>query len=287
MRRSGHAAWLGDCFAVPAMIEALTPSSFETSHASSDVGERVRRSFAADGYVVFEGIVDKERLAAVRADILAEYERAKTKGALFSGGGTMSGHLNCFPGAGSRFVYDTLQARGIFDIVHALSTVALRAPNVGCNLNLPGSHPQNEHVDGYAAQPFLIVNVATVDTDLTNGAMEVLPCTHLRPYKYWQLLVERPERRRLCMKRGDVVIRTSALWHRGMANHDRVARPMLAFTWEDGGTSRLDPYDINGGRIAFLPNRFGTAWLDRVRERAFVAAPRVGTAYHAVRSLLR
>ena len=126
-----------------------------------------------------------------------------------------------------------------------------------------------------------------VDTDLTNGAMEVLPSTHRRPYQYWQLLVERPERRRLSMRRGDVVIRTSALWHRGMANHDRVPRPMLAFTWEDGGTSRLDPYDINGGHIAFLPNRFGTAWLDRVRERAFVAAPRVGTTYHAVRSLLR
>jgi ectoine hydroxylase-related dioxygenase (phytanoyl-CoA dioxygenase family) len=247
--------------------------------------EETRRTFADNGFIVFREVVDANQLDVVRGDILREYARAKEAGGLFSGGGTMSGHLNCFPGAGSRFVYETLEGRGIFDMVRELSAVPLRAPNIGCNLNLPGSGPQNEHVDGYAKTPFLIVNVAARDTDLANGAMEVLPGTHRKTYKYWQLLLEHPARRRLIMKRGDVAIRTSALWHRGMPNATEEARPMLAFTWEDGGSTREDPYGVNEGRIAFFPNRFGTGWRAQLRERAFVAAPRVGLAYRAVQSL--
>jgi hypothetical protein len=246
----------------------------------------LQRSFAENGYLTFEGVVDRTRLEELRGRLLREFERMKASGALFVGGGTMSGHLNCFPGEASRFVYELLEARGIFDLVRALSPSSLRAPNVGCNLNLPGSSSQNDHVDGYAAQPFLIVNVAAVDTNLTNGAMEILPGTHRRAYKYWQLVLESPERRRLSMKQGDVVLRTSTLWHRGMPNSSSEPRPMLAFTWEDGGSTRTDPYQIGDGSIAFLPNRYRTDWRGRWRERAFVAAPRVGTAYRVVRSLL-
>jgi hypothetical protein len=245
----------------------------------------MRRTFAEMGFLTFGNIIDRRRLDVVRADILREYARVKEAGGLFSGGGTRSGHLNCFPGAGSRFVYETLENRGIFDIVRELSAVPIRAPNIGCNLNLPGSSPQNEHVDGYAKEAFLIVNVAARDTDLANGAMEVLPGTHRKTYKYWQLLLERPERRRLVMKQGDVAIRTSALWHRGMPNFTREARPMLAFTWEDGGSTRDDPYGVNEGHIAFFPNRFGTGWRAQLRERAFVTAPRMGLAYRALRSV--
>jgi hypothetical protein len=265
---------------------ASTSSRRSTESSRITLTDAMRRAFAQNGYLTFEGVVDKEKLDVVRADILHAYARAKDTGRLFTGGGTVSGHLNCFPGAASRFVYETLEDRGIFDIVRALSPVRLRAPNIGCNLNLAGSRQQNEHVDGYASEPFLIVNVAARDTDLANGAMEVLPGTHDQTYKYWQLALARPERRRLVMKQGDVAIRTSALWHRGMPNSTGEARPMLAFTWEDGGSTRGDPYSVNEGNIAFFPNRYGTGWRAQVRERAFVAAPRLGLLYRVVRSLL-
>lgn len=243
-----------------------------------------KQSFAKNGYLTFEHVVDKLRLAELQREILSEFDQAKASGQLFSGGGSVSGHLNCFPGANSRFVYETLLDQGIIDIVQELSTVSLRAPNVGCNLNLPGSSAQNDHADGYADKPFLIVNVAAVDTDLTNGAMEILAQTHQRNFKYWQVLVQRPERLRPCMKQGDVLIRTSTLWHRGMPNPSRQPRPMLALTWENGGSSAADPYQVNGGRIAFFPNRYTTDWAGRLRERAFVAAPSLATALRVVRS---
>lgn len=89
------------------------------------------------------------------------------------------------------------------------------------------------------------------------------------------------------MKQGDALLRVSTLWHRGMPNTSTKARPMLAFTWENGGSDLADPYAVHGGEITFLPNRFKTDWRGRLVERAFVAAPRLGTAYHVVRSFNR
>ncbi|MEO6602693.1 MAG: phytanoyl-CoA dioxygenase family protein [Polyangiaceae bacterium] len=238
------------------------------------------------GYAVVPGVVEPSVLANIQVQISTEFDHARSEGRLFTGGGTLSGHLNCFPGLAARAVYDALEGRGIIEMVRAFSSRPLRMPNVGCNLNLPHSSEQNEHIDGFAATPFLVVNVAVVDTTLANGAMEVMPRTHQREYKYWQLLASRPERLRLGMSQGDVVIRTSTLWHRGMPNRTPQPRPMLAFTWEDGGSSLDDPFAAHEGQVQFLPNRFRTDWAGRLRERVFVAAPRFSRAVRAASSFI-
>ncbi|HEY6080808.1 MAG TPA: phytanoyl-CoA dioxygenase family protein, partial [Polyangiaceae bacterium] len=187
-----------------------------------------RRHFERDGYVRLEGAVPAARLAALARDIRHAYQDERDRRSLFDGGGNLSGHLNCFPGEGSRFVWDALRTSGVADFVQSLAGQPLRMPNIGCNLNLPGSHPQNEHIDGYAATPFLIVNVAAVDTTLDNGAMEILPRTHRRAWQYWEVALLGPPRRRPLLLQGDAIVRLSTLWHRGMPNASLVPRPMLA-----------------------------------------------------------
>jgi ectoine hydroxylase-related dioxygenase (phytanoyl-CoA dioxygenase family) len=133
----------------------------------------------------------------------------------------------------------------------------------------------------------LIVNVAVVDTDLVNGAMDVIPRTHHRPYEYWQFALGREYRNstRLPMQQGDVVVRPSTLWHRGMPNKSARPRPMLALTFGEA-SAKSDPFGQNGGKIVFEPNRFKTNWLGRARERSFVAAPLAHSAIRFVQSLL-
>jgi hypothetical protein len=244
-------------------------------------------TFAREGYVTLPNVVSKSRLAALTDELRGEYARARANGELFSGGGTISGHLNCFPGAQSRFVYDELEQYGVFDLVRKLSPSATRMPNVGCNLNLPNSSPQNPHADGYAASAFLIVNVAPIDTDLGNGAMEVTPGTHLREYKYFQYAFCGKPAIRMSMSAGDVIVRSSVLWHRGMPNMSNAIRPMLAFTWENGGSDLADPYTAHGGKITLLPNRYAQNLSGRLRERAFASLPGLGKAYLFVRSVLQ
>jgi ectoine hydroxylase-related dioxygenase (phytanoyl-CoA dioxygenase family) len=160
-------------------------------------------------------------------------------------------------------------------------------PNIGCNLNLPNSSPQNPHADGYAASAFLIVNVAPIDTDLENGAMEVTPGTHLREYKYWQYAVSGKPAIRMCASAGDVVVRSSMLWHRGMPNTSNAIRPMLAFTWENGGSDLTDPYTAHGGKVTLLTNRYAQNLSGRLRERAFASLPALGKGYLFMRSVFQ
>src|SRR4051812_46968209 len=181
--------------------------------------EAYEEAFNKDGYVVLRNVVSKEKLSAFRKTLMEEFERSKSSGALFAGGGNISGHLNCFPGEPSRFAYDELEAYGVFDLVKRVYGGKF-APRLGLNLNLPKSVAQHYHMDGNFKEEFVIVNVAVVDTDLVNGAIDVLPGTHKRFYKFWRYAMERQYQRttRLPLQQGDVLVRTSRLWHRGMPN---------------------------------------------------------------------
>jgi ectoine hydroxylase-related dioxygenase (phytanoyl-CoA dioxygenase family) len=250
--------------------------------------ENSKQAFANKGYFVIPNVVSPDRLAELHVALTKEFDAASKSGALFSGGGLVSGHLNCFPGAGARFAYDALQERGIIELMKQLHDNVLRMPNVGLNFNLPGSHTQHYHIDRPFTRDFMIANVAVVDTVIENGAIELIPGTHKRFYKYTQFVLERRHRDglRVPMKPGDVLVRSSNVWHRGMTNQTSVPRPMLAMTWEDGGSSEPDPFNAEGGRIRFLPNWFRPTRVGRLREKLFVKVPITYSALRFARSLL-
>lgn len=269
-------------------IEELEPDESGPGEAFSRKElEQLQGTYAENGYLIFRDVVSRPALARLCSRILDEFEKTSRAGVLFSGGGLLAGHLNCSPGEEARFAYEELKQRGIIEVIRALSPKVMRAPNVGCNLNLPGSVTQHYHVDRPFTMDFMIVNVAVVDTDVANGAIELAPGTHKKFYKYWRFALERPYRssRRIPLQQGDVLVRSSNLWHRGMPNHTAVARPMLAFTWEDGGTVLDDPFQAEGGRVVFRPNWYRPTPLGQLRERTFLAAPISYSAYRFVRSL--
>jgi ectoine hydroxylase-related dioxygenase (phytanoyl-CoA dioxygenase family) len=249
--------------------------------------EQLKRTFAEDGYLVFRGVVSKEKLTRLHQQLKDAFDQARTSGSLMAGGGTISGHLNCFPGESSRFAYEAIEQAGIIDLIKVLFPKAARLPNVGCNFNMPHSVAQHYHADRNYLDHFMIANVAVVDTTIQNGAIDMIPGTHKKFYKYWRFAVERASKgsTRIEMKQGDVMIRTSNVWHRGMPNFSDAPRPMLAFTWEDGGTAQADPFAIDGGKITFKRNWYQPTTLGRLRERTFVTAPITYHAYRFVTSL--
>jgi ectoine hydroxylase-related dioxygenase (phytanoyl-CoA dioxygenase family) len=154
------------------------------------------------------------------------------------------------------------------------------------NFNLPGSVAQHYHMDNAYLKEFLICNIAVVDTDLDNGAIDVLPGTNREFYRFWKYAVERKYRltTRVPLQQGDVVVRKSTLWHRGMPNNSSRARPMMAITFGEVEPT-ADPFSTNGGVIEFYPNWFSTSRLGRLREKTFVRAPITYSTYRFVTSL--
>jgi hypothetical protein len=249
----------------------------------------MERSFAEDGYVVLRNVVAPEKLKPLCSQIIGAYYAASRSGSLFAGGGLISGHLNCFPGEGTRFVYEALRDHGIVDLVRAITPRRFVSHSVRCNVNLPKSVAQHNHIDGTFLGRFTVVNIAAMDTDLVNGAIELIPGTHEKYYPFWRFALERPRRfaRRIPMNSGDVLIRASTLWHRGMPNRSSAPRPMLAMTFGDIHEEEdPDPFKANGGQIAFYENWYRPTRLGRLRERTFVVAPFSYDAYRFVSSLL-
>jgi ectoine hydroxylase-related dioxygenase (phytanoyl-CoA dioxygenase family) len=246
-----------------------------------------KKAFDRDGYVVIKNVVPRDKLAELHDKIVAEYTRQKRDGTLFNGGGGLSGHLNCFPGEAARFAYQALQDYGVVDLIREIAPQSVREPQVGCNLNLPGSVTQQMHMDRTFKNEFMIANISVVDTDLVNGATDVVPGSHKKFYKYWQwaLLGKGRAHKRLPSEAGDVLVRVSNLWHRGMPNHSSAPRPMLAFTWDGGGSPHADPFAEEGGKITFYPNWFAPTRMGRLIERTFVTAPITYKTYRFVNSI--
>jgi hypothetical protein len=233
-------------------------------------------------------LVSQTELEQVSQRLSEEFVLWKSSADRFRGGGLMSGHLNCYPGNIARGVVSRLREAGVFELTQRLLPTDPKAFRIGCNFNLPGSVAQHWHVDGAFLQKFLIVNIAVVDTDLTNGAIALVPETHKRFYKYWEFAAGRVARRgiRITARRGDVLIRPSTLWHRGMPNLSSTARPMLAVTLGEQGVSNEDPFSYANGRIEFQMNWFRPSLMGRLRERTTVAVPMAYSAYRFARSLV-
>jgi len=250
--------------------------------------ERAASTFEQNGFVVFRNVVPQDKLAGLQIKLMEEFESSSQSGRLFSGGGLISGHLNCFPGRESKFAYEALRDHGVLELVERLIPGTVSNMRVGCNFNLPGSVAQHYHADSPFKAGFMVVNVAVVDTDLENGAIDVLPTTHKQFYPFWLYALERAYRltTRIPMKRGDVLVRTSNLWHRGMPNLTNRVRPMLAFTFGDKGEPLADPFAVDDGKVTFHPNWYRPSRLGRLRERTFVTAPITYSAYRFARSLI-
>jgi glycosyltransferase involved in cell wall biosynthesis len=247
----------------------------------------MREALEHDGFVVLRDVVRKDRLQELAGEIFAEFDRATAAGELFEGGGQLTGHLNCFPGRNSQFVYDDLTEHGIIDFVREVRPDIVDYVRATLNFNMPGSVPQHYHSDGLYVEEFLICNVAVVDTDLENGAIDVLPGTNREFYKFWRYAVERKYRltTRVPLRQGDVILRKSTLWHRGMPNKTPTPRPMMAVTFGEVRDVDHDPFGLNDGKIFFFPNWYEPSKLGQLRERAFVAAPLTYSTYRFARSL--
>lgn len=244
------------------------------------------QELAENGYSVIRAAVAREPLAELTARLASAYERSEK----FKGGGMIHGHINCYPGEAARFVYDQLADSGVVEAIRTMRHGKRCNVRVQVNYNLPGSSPQHYHTDSLFADEFLLCNVALVDTDEVNGAIDVLPGTHREYYPYWRFVLERKSRlsTRVPLEQGDLLIRTSTLWHRGMPNRTGTARPIIGLLFGEASTEEGDPFQASVPDIYFYPNWYSNETrLGILQERIGSALPITLSAFRFGKSLVR
>ena len=168
-------------------------------------------NFEKDGFIILRNFIKDENFNSlcekVKKEVLLEFNKLKKTG------GSLMGNLNISPGVYSK---KNLSA---FDIIS------------GGNLNFQYKYNQHFHTDSKFENSFLIVNVVTEDIYESNGPLEVLPGTQKERLPYWKIIFKKGLR--IFAKKGDLIIRTSNLWHRGTKNISRNPRLLLAYTFQE------------------------------------------------------
>jgi ectoine hydroxylase-related dioxygenase (phytanoyl-CoA dioxygenase family) len=161
-----------------------------------------------------------------------------------------SGHIRQPPPTDQDLILpDTLSPPLVARLCHSMVGAEVYLARYLGHTVMPEAVPQPVHADWEPLWPhhrsahppwIFSVNIAVVDTDDANGAIEVWPgshrCTGATTFRPASLAVtsrslrlrrwRRPPRR-VAMATGDVLVRDARLWHRGTTNATTTPRPML------------------------------------------------------------
>lgn len=186
-----------------------------------------------DGYALWPGALPAEVCVKFGRAVTQEFERLNAAGWRFRGAGRLAGHLNFRMGAKGRELFAAFEQAQLQARLEQLCGAPLALAQAVGNLNLPGSSAQDFHIDGAFDRRIIITNICLVPTDAQNGATQLVPQSDQIPMSYWRLCHDGWRSRAIqpALNPGDIVIRPSNLWHRGMPNRTSTPRPMAAFSW--------------------------------------------------------
>ena len=110
-----------------------------------------------------------------------------------------------------------LKKLSLFDVRH------------GGNLALPKKGNQLFHIDGSYKSEMYLVSIATEDITLDNGPTEICVGSHIKQMSFDKFFFNKKIKKKLIMKRGQILIRKHNLWHRGTENLSSKPRLLLSF----------------------------------------------------------
>ena len=140
--------------------------------------------------------------------------------------------------------------------------------NYGGNLTLPKKGNQIFHTDGNYHQEMYLISIATEDITLANAPTEVCIGTHLKPMSFDEFFFSKKNKKKLTMKKGQILIRKHNLWHRGTKNFTNKQRLLLSFVMIPKTRKvNLEPYS---DKLKILPNFFKNNLSGRVHETIYV-----------------
>ena len=242
------------------------------------------------GFLKIEQAIDTRLLDDLKTDIeskLVNYSKT-----LKHLGGLRSGHLNATIGRYASILHKELMSGEIYQEIEKNFKIDLNnySVTVGCNLNFPGSIEQHIHRDTNFDDRKIIINIPCVDVNEINGSIELFLDSELCPYSYLEFLMNRKKFKpiRANSNKGDILIRDSNLFHRGMPNYSDQVRVMVAFVFNKKLNN--DNQNMNTEfpqNIEFFENWYKNDRLGRIKEILFIKLPIIRSLYRIIKSLYK
>ena len=140
--------------------------------------------------------------------------------------------------------------------------------NFGGNLTLPNKGKQIFHTDGKFDQEMYLVSIATEDIKYDNGPTEICIGSHLKQMTFDEFFFSKKNKKKITMKKGQILIRKHNLWHRGTKNYTKKPRLLLSFVMMPKVRGvKLEPV---AKKFKILPNFFKENLSGRFHELIYV-----------------
>ena len=121
-----------------------------------------------------------------------------------------------------------IEKNGKWQLENLTSKKHIRGP-LKCVEMKPKKGAQIFHTDGNYQQEMYLISIATEDITLANGPTEVCVGSHLRSMSFDEFFFSKKDKKKLTMKKGQILIRKHNLWHRGTKNFSNKQRLLLSF----------------------------------------------------------
>lgn len=181
-------------------------------------------------------------------------------------GGSIAGHLNFSFGQNNHKEIKEKLINKVLPIAKAYLKTDSCNVVIGGNVNLPGSINQHWHSDSNFDENWLIMNFLIDDFTNFNGATEYVEKTHKKYISYFDYLILRIKGKFKMkslsgMKKGNIILRDSNLWHRGTKNNMNFPRAMLSISFYK---SEVDKIFSAREQVGFYDNWFGNGrrWIE-------------------------
>ena len=223
--------------------------------------------FENNGFVILKNFIKAKNFDLLcenlKKDTLEEFKIINKTG------GSLMGNLNISPGIYSKDIFEKINSQQFQEIIQKITKKKFSNFDIlsGGNLNFQYKYNQHFHTDSKFDNSFLIVNVVTEDIIETNGPLEVLPGTHKKKFPYWKIIFKKGFK--ILAKKGDLIIRTSNLWHRGTRNISKNPRLLLAYIFREklGESPKLEFEDKK--KLMILNNLFKTNIRGKIKENIY------------------
>lgn len=241
--------------------------------------------------IVKKDFIDISILKTINDDLLNNLKVFLEKGTHI--GGKKYGHLNATIGHHAKTILKEIEKKGLLELIAKEYDLTLEEYflTCACNINLPGSKKQHIHRDTNFDDSKVIINIPLITVNEKNGSIEVYPGTNKYPLSFLDFLWNKskfpPER--INTNLGDIFVRDSNLFHRGMENSGSEPRPMVALTLSKKNIASSDEISaaFGGGQIKFMNNWFENDNKGKLFEHIYMHFPVIRSIKRIVASILK
>ena len=228
-------------------------------------------NFEKNGYVIIDNnLENNQNFEKITQEINLNLKLQLKDNNLKNISGYLMGNLGINQGQYGLKLYSIIFKEEFIKIFENLTEIDLNSfdINYGGNLVLPKKGQQHFHIDGFFNKKMYLVSIATEDVTLQNGPTEVCIGSHKNQMKYWEFFLSKKNKKKILLKKGQILIRKHNLWHRGTRNNSNQARLLLSFIMTPKiNANEIEPLTSN---IKILPNFFKPGFLGKIQEILYV-----------------